>query len=90
MLGIDVYDLILELRADLNDEKVDVRRRAALSLATMGPYAVPTLLTALDDDSQPVRMGAAYALGNMEFSTRVIVEELQVIVQDEDNELNLN
>jgi HEAT repeat protein len=72
----DVQELVKELRDDLSDIRVDVRRRAALSLATIGPDAVLDLLTDLDDDSQPVRMGAAaYALGNMEFSSSEIVGE---------------
>ena len=89
MLGVNTHDLILELSEDLGDQNVAVQRRTALSLATIGPYAVPTLLTALGDESPRVQIGAAYALGNLEFSNREIIEALQEIIEDEGNEFEL-
>ena len=89
MLGVDIDDLILELGEDLNSQNLEMQGRAALSLATIGPYAVPTLLTALDNENLSGQIGAAYALGNSNFSNREIVEALQEIVQDEENELEL-
>jgi HEAT repeat protein len=89
MFGVNLHDIIPELLTNLDDENVDVRRQAALSLAELGPYAVPGLLTALENGSPSARIGAAYALGNMKFSTREIVEALQAIVLAEDNDIEL-
>lgn len=89
MFGVNPRDVIPELLSQLDNEDVDVRRRAALSLAELGPYAVPSLLTALESGSPAARISAAYALGNIRFSTREMIEALQAIVLDESNDLEL-
>jgi HEAT repeat protein len=75
----------LAVPALVNDLKDDVRRSAAIQLATiasMAQAAVPVLIDALKDNESIVRGGAAEALGNFGAGAKAGVSALIEALND--------
>jgi HEAT repeat protein len=72
------------------DKDPNMRYYAAESLGHFGPEArsaVPDLIAALKDENKMVRMGVAYALG--EIGSNDAVPALQAVTKDPENEVRV-
>ena len=72
------------LVAALSNPDADVRKVAADTLAQSGAEAVPDLAEALESDSAPVRVAAAYALNEIGPEAEAATPTLLEVLQDDD------
>ncbi|HAA27850.1 MAG TPA: hypothetical protein DCE56_09535, partial [Cyanobacteria bacterium UBA8553] len=91
-IGPEAGEIVFALIEALQDEEVEVRRRATSALLSIGGKvkedAVPALIEALKDEDSQVRSGAAYALGSIGSEAQdtlpAIIPALIKALKDED------
>ena len=70
-----------------SDEDQDVRMSAAYSTARIGRPALKPLISALKDGSNDIKIGAAFALGEM--GDPEAIEPLKGLLDDPNNNVNI-